>query len=289
MGIVHRARLDEPGQYNRNKWLSGPVNKKIVTDVAGTLPPDYLAKAEKDTALCNLMISGSRFFTELCRRAFGFGGEVLECGTPRMDCLFHPDPAKAAAMRGRLGLSPDETAVLYAPTFRQDVAKQPYIDDFSELRTAFSRLTGKPVRILLKYHPNVADLHDVGSGAEGVLNVSAISDIQDLYPVADFLLTDYSSTMFEFALLEKPVFLLMDDYEAYTRERTFYFPPDELPFPVAFSRAELLENVGKSVAETAWRREKAKAFFGRLGMHETGHAARLAAERILREIPPPPG
>ena len=274
-------------QFYVQTWHSGVGPKKIERDVADCLDPVYVANAEKDTACCDLMLSGSRFFTELCRRAFGFDGEVLECGTPRMDCLFHQDQAKAEALRACLGLSPDETTILYAPTFRQDVSNQPYIRDFSEIRATVSERTGKKSRILLKYHPNVAHLHDVGADAEGVLNVSGMSDIQDLYPIADCLITDYSSTMLEFALLGKPVFLFMDDYASYTRERAFYFSPEELPFPVAFSLAELLGNIRKNAAESKMWAEKRETFFERLGMYETGRAARLAAERILREIPPP--
>ena len=232
------------------------------------------------------MISGSRYFTSLCRTAFLYDGEVLEAGTPRMDPVFHPDPAKTETLRARLGLDAGDTVVLYAPTFRDNAAQQPCISDFPALRRAFTRATGKPAKVLLRFHPNVQSLFRGRDWGDGIVDAMDVPDIQDLYAVSDFLITDCSCTMFEFALIGKPVFLYMPDREEYARERKFYFSLDELPFPVAVSMEGLVALVENYAAEAEDRREKAKAFLGRIGILETGNATRAVAERILREIPP---
>lgn len=284
---MHHQIAKKKGQFYVQTWHGNLPLKAIEWDVADTLSPEYLADMETDNRYCDLMLSGNDFFTHLCRRAFRFDGEVLECGTPRMDSLFRRDTAKAKTLRAHYGLEPEDAVVLYAPTFRQDIGHQVYMTGFSALSAAFSRATGKRTKVLLRLHPNVQGFFKGRDWGENVVEAMDIPDIQDLYGIADCLVTDYSSSMFEFALLEKPVFLLMEDFEAYGRERKLYFRPEELPFPVAYSTSELVAAVERADGETALWREKAKAFFGRIGLHETGNATRLAAERILKEIPPP--
>lgn len=274
-------------QFYVQTWHGSIPLKMIENDAVGTLSPEYVERARQDGACSDLMLSGCRFFTELCRRSFFFGGEVLECGTPRLDVLFHPDPEKADAVRARYGLTPEDAVVLYAPTFRQNLDRQVYLTDFSRVLEAFARTTGKRTKILLRMHPNVQALFRGRTWGENVVEAMDIPDIQDLYAAADFLVTDYSSSMFEFALLGKPVFLHMPDYGDYVRERKLYFQPEELPFPVAFSTRELVAAVERTGTDASMWKEKAEAFFRRIGLCETGNATRLAAERILREIPPP--
>lgn len=275
------------GQFYVQTWHGSIALKSIEWDAADSLSPEYLAQAEADTRNCDLMLSGNDFFTQLCRRAFRFKGEVLTCGTPRMDILFHPDPEKTNAVRTHYGLTADETVILYAPTFRQNLDQQVYLTDFSPFLEAFSQITGKRTRILLRMHPNVQSLFRGREWGKDIVDAMDIPNIQDLYPVADYLITDYSSSMFEFALLGKPVFLLMTDYRDYVRERKLYFQPEELPFPVAFSAQDLVTSVQRTRMEAPAWREKVQAFFRRIGLRETGDASRLAAERLLREIPPP--
>ena len=274
------------GQFYLQTWHAGISLKAVEWDAADTLPPEYLGYMETDNRYCDLMLSGSAFCTRLFRTAFRFGGEILECGMPRMDSLFHPDAAKTAAVRAQYGLTPDDTVVLYAPTFRQDFGRQVFITDFSELSAAFAKATGKRTKILFRLHPCVQPLYRGLALGEDVLDAMATPDIQDLYGVADFLVTDYSGSMFDFALLGKPVFLLMEDLEAYTRERRLYFRPEELPFPVARSRQELIAAVERVHDDAAMWKEKVDAFLKQLDMHETGQATRIAAERILREMEP---
>lgn len=290
---INNVRMMYPIPKKRNQfylqtWHGSLPIKAIENDAAETLPSAYWAAAKRDSALCDLMLSGSRFFTSLCRSAFLYRGEILEAGIPRMDAIFHPDPAGADALRKQLGLVPGDTVVLYAPTFRNDAANQPCISDFPALLRAFSRATGKNAKVLLRFHPNVQALFRGRDWGEGVIDAMGVPDIQDLYAVSDFLITDYSCTMFEFAIAGKPVFLFMPDREEYARERKFYFAPEELPFPVAVSMEELLALVENHAAEAAASDGKVKAFFEtKIGLHESGEATRIVAERLLRELPPP--
>ena len=84
---------------------------------------------------------------------------------------------------------------------------------------------------MLRLHPTllgIVDTQDLIS-EDFVRNASCYESIQELLVASDILITDYSSTMFEFALLKKPCFLYTPDAKSY--DRGFYFPIEDLPFP----------------------------------------------------------
>lgn len=276
-------------QFYVQTWHSCFGVKTIEKDAADTLPPRYWSTAQRDSRICDLMLSGNRWFSDLCRSAFLFKGELLKCGEPRLDNLFCHDEADASAMRTRLGLGTDETVVLYAPTFRKDFSASSYITDFSMISDAFGRRTGRATRFLLKFHPNAEQLFKSKTFSENVRVVKDVPNIQELYAISDFLITDYSSVMFEFALLGKPVFLYMNDFAEYTKERKLCYSLSELPFPIAFSLSELAETIKNSEAAAMEWQAKVEQFFRTLGLYEIGKATQSVVDRILRELPPESG
>ena len=96
---------------------------------------------------------------------------------------------------------------------------------------------------------------------------------------ADVLLTDYSSSMFDFALTGRPCFLFAPDREHYEkRERGFYMSYDALPFPASYTGGELLEKI-KTFDKESYKQKIAK-FLAAIGDAEDGRAS----ERITRCI-----
>ncbi len=147
-------------------------------------------------------------------------GRVLPLGTPRTDAFFDPDAVEAA--RGRALAAYPELAgrrvILHAPTFRgRGAAKR----GDGQLDAVALRATLEPEAILvLKSHPN---LEPRWVRTEGYDVVAAPSDdINDLLAAADVLVTDYSSSVFEFALLRRPIVLLVGDLESYERDPGLY-------------------------------------------------------------------
>jgi CDP-glycerol glycerophosphotransferase len=197
-------------------WHGTPL-KRIGLDVPGpqfVKGGTYFERLRKDVAQWDYLISPSPFCTEVFRAAFDFGGEILESGYPRNDPLAADGAAAAGrAVRAELGIGERTTAVLYAPTWRDGM-------DF-ELRLDLAlmrRRLGDDHVVLLRLHPSQA-AHAPGGG-DGVIDVSGRGDIADLYLAADVLVTDYSSTMFDFAVTGKPmVFFTYDlaDYRDVTR------------------------------------------------------------------------
>ena len=106
--------------------------------------------------------------------------------------------------------------------------------------------------------------------------------LQELLSKADVLITDYSNTMFEFALTGRPVFLYAPDYREYADSRGMYFEYESLPFPIATDVKELAENI-LSYDETVFI-NKQKEFFDKLKIIENGKASEKVARVILRVI-----
>ena len=165
---------------------------------------------------------------------------VTRLGIPRTD-LFFGDQAKQAAedvrSRHRLG---DRRVVLYAPTFRGDrvtEARDAGHLDLHALRDAI----GSDHLVLLRLHPFVRRRPELGPDLAGfVLDASDEPDINALMLASDVLVTDYSSAIFEFSLLERPMAFLAPDLAAYEQERGFYVDYRSwVPGPV-FDRTEPL-------------------------------------------------
>ena len=176
--------------------------------------------------------------------AFGQPAErFVSLGIPRTDVFFDPAfAARARAIRRKYGIPAKKKAILYAPTFRGDSKHSAtYHDelDLHELQAA----CGDQYVLLLRLHPFVAAEVDLDESlSEFVVDVSRHADINELMLVSDILVTDYSSTIYEFSLLGRPMAFFAPDFEAYQTERGFYFDYESgVPGPVFTTTRELAE------------------------------------------------
>jgi teichoic acid ribitol-phosphate primase len=154
-------------------------------------------------------------------RAFGTPLErVVALGSPRTDSLL--DPAHVASARDRmLAMYPTlvgRRVITYAPTFRgRGRGKQPAGGlDIAMLRAA---LPARDV-LVLKSHPNLEPSLVSRAGFDVVVDPG--DDMNDLLAATAVLITDYSSSIFEFALLRRPIVLLVGDLEVYERRPGLY-------------------------------------------------------------------
>ena len=148
---------------------------------------------------------------------------VSELGIPRTDVLVDSGRAARVAdeVRRRYGLSDGRRVILYAPTFRGDrttQARDPGGLDVEVLRRAL----GEDHVLLVRSHPFVRRGKPPAADPF-VVDVSDHPEMNELMLVADVLITDYSSAIFEFALLGRPIVFFAPDHAAYERERGFYF------------------------------------------------------------------
>lgn len=165
-----------------------------------------------------------------------------DLGIPRTDLFFDAARRTAAetSIRRRYDLPGDRRVILWAPTFRGDRVTEARDPGTLDLELLASEL-GPDHVLLLRLHPFVRAGTAIPADAAGfVRDASDHPDINELMLVSDVLVTDYSSAIFEFSLLERPMAFFAPDLDAYERERGFYAPYREwVPGPV-FDRTDAL-------------------------------------------------
>ena len=261
------------GQFFLRTWHGGGAYKRV--DYPGGLRGFYIRLQQQGASV---YLSSSAAFTWLVlRESFGYHGEVLEAGLPRNDLLLSPQRDEIGD-RVRRELVPEGKHIaLFAPTYRE-TGKVP-APDMERLKQALSARFGGEWIVLGRGH------HVTASEKERTacdLDVTDYPDMQPLLCAADVLVTDYSSSIWDMSLTGKPVFLFCPDLKAYRAERDFYTDIHTWPFPLA-ETDEALENNIHTFDASAYARDIA-CHHETLGSTETGHASRLAAERICKEI-----
>jgi CDP-glycerol glycerophosphotransferase len=272
--------LKRNGQKYIMTWHSSMGIKKIEKDAEETLTKSYIKKAIYDSSICDLLISGSRFRTEVFKRAFYYNGEILETGTPRNDMLFVNNQNIKEKIYTQYNIYPNSKILLYAPTFRSDYTLDYYDINWDIILSALKEKFGNEFVVLLRLHPNFFKRHiDISSliNYSNVINVTTYHDIQELLVISDILVTDYSSSMFDFSLLNKPCFLYVKDINFY--DRGCYFNLNELPFPISLSTKELSDKI-LSFNKDTYIRNLTHFNTNTIGTYETGTASNSVCKWI---------
>lgn len=266
-------------QYYIQTWHSSLRLKQIEKDAEKNLPPSYVHMAKKDSAKCDLLLSGCNYSTEIFKRAFWYEGEIFKYGTPRNDILVHSNSDLRTSTLSKLNIPATCKVALYAPTFRKDKNLDVYNIDFSKVKEALAKKFGGEWIILVKLHPHLMSVSNQITGSGQVLDVTQYDDIQELLGITDFLISDYSSLVFDYSVTKKPCFLYVPDLEDYTQnERGLYFDLRELPFTRVLSNEELMQKI-QCYEETVYRKEL-ESFLSEIESYEEGYAAKKLASRL---------
>ncbi|MCX4676840.1 CDP-glycerol:glycerophosphate glycerophosphotransferase [Streptomyces sp. NBC_01433] len=225
-------------------------------------------------------LSANPHTTEIWDRVYPSSYEHLNLGYPRNDIFFTATPEHIAKLRADLGIAPGQTALLYAPTHRD--YRRGFVPQLDPDR--LSRELGPDYVVLVRAHYFYG--RSAGIGAAGrVIDVTGHPVVEELCLAADALITDYSSLMFDYACLDRPVICYAPDWDAYRASRGTYIDllsgrPGDTPGPLATTQGELLE-----VLRTGeWRAKRSaalrSAFRKRFCPYDDGHAA----ERVVRRF-----
>ena len=267
-------------QFYLQTWHGDRGFKTILLD-----SPNYDKGRRLVEQECDMMLAGSRHFEHVATSSFGFTGPILKCGSPRNDLLFQNDPDLVREIRSKIGLPEGAKVLLYAPTFRRAAASshdaQLVEMDISGALDVLTHVSGSRWVCLARGHSKVQGLSGLSEDAR-VIDVSRWDDMAELLLIADFLVTDYSSSVGDFALTGRPIVLFQPDHASFSGERTFYFDVDASPFYIARDQAALEAHLKAVTPEVAAQNDRDILEF--FGAYEAGFATKAAIHEIILHL-----
>ncbi len=267
------------GQVFINTWHGGGAYKRMAAVFIANPNCWYKMRFYYIFNRIDYMVSASRRTTEGYEMDIGIPTKYLPIGMPRNDLFFDRKKMaeKSALVRAHYGVGEDVGIVLYAPTFRDNGIKLDL--NGSCLLAALEQRFHKKFILFVRSHPHRAkDIFTNTQSGVNEVDVSGYADMQELLAAADVLITDYSSSIWDFSFTGRPCFIYANDIASYKEERDFYIPIDKWGFPLAENNEELERNIS-AFDEEDYRR-KAEAHQKSLGSYETGHASEALCRLI---------
>ncbi|GGY49155.1 bifunctional glycosyltransferase/CDP-glycerol:glycerophosphate glycerophosphotransferase [Streptomyces djakartensis] len=231
---------------------------------------DYVLSANRHTTLTHQRVHPGRY-------------TVLEYGNPRNDVFRTATAADVTRLRASLGIPEGTVAILYAPAHRDYRRSQRRSLDLHRI----VRRLGPRFVVLARAHQ--AYDAPLTSTCGRVVDVSGHPSVSSLCLASDALVTDYSSLMFDYANLDRPIVIHADDWEAYEAARGTYFDLRSFP-PGAVARGE--DELIDIFATGHWRGSRSaqlrSAFRERFCAYDDGRAAERVVRRVVLGEPEPP-
>ena len=270
-------------------WHGTPL-KRLATDMEevqmpGTNTEKYKKNFIREASKWDYLVSPNAYSTEIFRRAFQFDRAMIESGYPRNDYLYQMNHIEEIErLKQKMGIDVDKKVILYAPTWRdnQFYRKGEYKFDLEIDLDRFQEEFGDTHVIILRMHYLIAENLDIEAYKGFVYDFSKYEDIRDLYLVADYLITDYSSVFFDYANLQRPMLFFVYDIEDYRDNlRGFYFDFEKkAPGPLVKESEQLLQEIKKIEDNGFHPSKKFEAFVDRFCYLEDGHAS----ERVVNAV-----
>lgn len=264
-----------------NTWHAGGAYKKVGLSYNGIVSSKITAWQNKIIKKeTSYYVSSSRLFTKYnIHDAYDFRGKIIDAGMPRNDLFFNDGHIKAAKDKvvNYYSIS-NSLVILYAPTFRGDYGKAEKINyslPYDAIIRSFQD-RGISILILVRAHYVFAPLQ--GVVGDKVIDVSDYPDMQELLATADILITDYSSSIWDYSLMGRPCILYVPDCEEYLSERGTYTPMEKWPGRIVNTEKELIDSL--LYIDYEYYKNKANKALEYYGSFEKG----TATETILRLI-----
>ncbi|MDN5894293.1 MAG: CDP-glycerol glycerophosphotransferase family protein [Nocardioides sp.] len=254
---------------------------------AKNFPPMAIEEKLRGTAgNWSVALTPTRAMDRHYREQYDYDGPILNRGYPRDDVLVNDQSAELRGLaRERLGLTPEQTAILYAPTWREEEAtgiRSAKLSNLLDIEECVAGLNDDHVLLLRghRFHPSSRE------GVARVLDVSSYPEINDLILAADVAVLDYSSLRFDFALTRKPMVFLVPDLGHYADEgRGFLFPfTDSAPGPLLSSTREVVEAVRDLPSLTESYADEIEAFNATYHADQDGCATSRVVDWIESDL-----
>lgn len=193
-------------------------------------------------------IVSSKSIVKNYAEAFGISEQrVHPLGIPRTDLFFDNKAIedKKEKLYKKYEILKGKRIILFAPTFRGKGRKSAhYPEEYINLNRMYENLNENDL-LVIKLHPFIKNKLEIKEQhRKKIIDMTDYIDINDLLLVTDILITDYSSVIFDYSFMEKPIIFYVPDLEEYSNSRSFYYDYSEYMYGViAKNQEELLKNM----------------------------------------------
>ena len=185
--------------------------------------------------------------------------KIKAIGVPRTDLFFQDKYKKRCEVIRRNfykehHIDENKKIILYAPTYRNHIETSVKTKKFDT--KYLKEALGDEYIVLCKYHPvfsgKRSDFEDDGF----MFDITDSIKIEYAMGICDALVTDYSSLIFEYSLLDKPAYFYAYDLDEYIEKRGLYIDYNDMPGPICYTLVDLAQNINSKVFDS----NKMKAF-----------------------------
>lgn len=279
--LPRQKMYKKANQYQIQTWHGSIGLKRL----EATNDQEWIDLTKIDVKNTDFCISNSTFEDDVYKNTFWGDTKILQYGHARNDILLKSEQDEEIVnLKERLRIlykiDPDKKIALYAPTFRNSKLLEAYNLDYEALKEALEKRFGGEWIVLTRLHFTLRKKYrKIGKNLPNfVIDVTNYDDMQDLMVLADVGITDYSSWICDYLLTKKPGFIFATDLADYNTERGFYYPLEELPYPIATTNEQMIDNILNFKSEGFDK--KCENFLASKGCIDDGHAS----ERIVDKL-----
>jgi CDP-glycerol glycerophosphotransferase len=221
--------------------------------------------------MISMIISPCSYFTCHLSKAWNAPEDkFIRIGSPRNDLFFTSTDSQKKKVFSYFDIHDTAKLVLYAPTYRGDYHSHDKFNGDINTKELLKTLKIKFKNDFVFLYRTHRYTKNPELSNKQVIQAAEYPDMQELLCAVDVLITDYSSSMWDFSFTYRPCFIYAPDLEGYKTDIGFYMPLEEHPFPVAETNEQLTNNI---ISFSPERYEQAVGQYHRdLGSYETGIA-----------------
>lgn len=238
-----------------------------------------------DVERYNYMISPNKFCTEVFQTSFRINRErLIETGYPRNDFITNATNEDILNIKKKYNIPTDKKIILYAPTWRDNsYIASGYTFELEANFHKWQEVFGEEYIVVFKPHYLIVNKFADDRSLDGFLySIDATAEINELYVISDFLITDYSSVFFDYAVLNRPIYFYMYDLDSYREElRGFYLDIyTELPGNIYEDETTMLNDIKNNVYDN----NRLEEFNERFNHAQTGDCARKVIDIVFKGV-----
>lgn len=285
--LINNANFDNAYQKRSEQveiqTMHGTPLKTLGVDVPGELTTkksynDFIKRCKR----WDYLVVQSERAGNIVSKCYPVGTPLLKSGYPRTDMLFSMNNERdIRKLKEKMKLPVDKKVILYAPTWRVR-NKFELMLDIEKMKEEL----GDEYVLLLRLHYFSAAGFQMPQEGEGfVYNFTEYQCVEELYLISDIMITDYSSVMFDYSILNRPILFYVYDLEEY-RDNLRGFNLDlekEAPGPLIKNSEELI-NAIKNIRDVAKEYDGAlQTFRESFNGYECENSAQKVVEAMLKK------